>query len=96
MYKLRPVYQYDNCSVNMDRLSRPSIALPLILSIGSCLYLIALRIYRLYLHPLANFPGPKLAALSRWYEFYYKVPRKGNFTLHIPDLHRKYGKDPFL
>ena len=79
----------------MDRLSRPSIALPLILSIGSCFYLLALGIYRLYLHPLANFPGPKLAALSRWYKFYFEVLRKGNFTFHIPVLHRKYGKDSF-
>src|ERR1700755_845256 len=94
LYALRPIYQCDNCSVNMDRLLRPSIALPLILSIGSCLYLIGLGIYRLYLHPLAKFPGPKLAALSRWDEFYYEVIRKGNFTLHLPALHRKYGKDP--
>lgn len=81
--------------MDMDYLSRPSIALPLILSIGSCLYLLGLGFYRLYLHPLAQFPGPKLAALSRWYEFYYEVIRKGNFTFHLPDLHRKYGNDTF-
>lgn len=75
----------------MDYLSRPSVAFPLILSIGSCLYFVGLAVYRLYLHPLAHFPGPKLAALSRWYEFYYEVPCKGQFTFHIQDLHRKYG-----
>lgn len=47
--------------------------------------------YRLYLHPLSKFPGPKIAAVSRWYEFYYDVIRGGAFAGHLPELHRKYG-----
>ena len=79
----------------MDCLSRPSVAFPLIFCSGYCLYVIGLAVYRLYLHPLAKYPGPKLAALSRWYEFYYEVlPLKGQFTFHIQDLHRKYGRHP--
>lgn len=54
-------------------------------------YLLGLAIYRLYLSPLASFPGPKLAALSNWYEFYYDVMLQGNFTFHIQDLHEQYG-----
>ena len=46
---------------------------------------------RLYLHPLSKFPGPKIAAVSRWYEFYYDVIRAGAFVRHLPELHRKYG-----
>ncbi|KAL2199470.1 cytochrome P450 [Corynascus similis CBS 632.67] len=47
--------------------------------------------YRLFLHPLARFPGPKLAAISRWYEGYYDFYLGGQYTLKIRDLHRQYG-----
>jgi hypothetical protein len=58
-------------------------------------YLVALAIYRLYISPLAKFPGPKLAALSKWYEFYYDVVLKGGFTFKIQELHKRYGKRAF-
>jgi hypothetical protein len=65
------------------------------LCISSCLllliYVVGLAVYRLYLSPLARFPGPKLAALSNWYEFYYDVISQGKFTFHISDLHKQYG-----
>ncbi|WYZ45823.1 hypothetical protein EsH8_IX_000048 [Colletotrichum jinshuiense] len=54
-------------------------------------YVTCLTIYRLYLSPLARFPGPKLAALSNWYEFYYDVVHPGQFTSHVQALHKKYG-----
>ena len=54
-------------------------------------YLIWLTLFRLYLSPIARFPGPKLAALTRWYEFYYGIVLKGQLTFHIQELHRKYG-----
>jgi hypothetical protein len=54
-------------------------------------YLTALYLYRVFFHPLAKYPGPKLAAASNWYEFYYDVYRQGDFTRHIQELHKKYG-----
>ena len=48
--------------------------------------------YRLFLHPLTRFPGPRLAAISRWYEAYYDVVLGGQYTSKIAELHRIYGK----
>jgi hypothetical protein len=72
---------------------RASSLLSLLTSAGVLwtLYLLGLAIYRLYLSPLAKFPGPRLAALSNWYEFYYDVILQGKFTSHIQDLHEQYG-----
>ena len=54
-------------------------------------YLMSLVFYRLILHPLAHFPGPKLAAATLWYECYYDVFLDGQYTFQIARLHRKYG-----
>ncbi|KAK5054451.1 hypothetical protein LTR84_001341 [Exophiala bonariae] len=54
-------------------------------------YLVALVIYRLYFHPLAKFPGPKYAAVSRWHEYFYDVHLQGKFIFYIEGLHKKYG-----
>ena len=47
--------------------------------------------YRLVFSPLAPFPGPKLAAASGWYEFFYDFCRNGMFTYEIERMHEKYG-----
>ena len=49
-------------------------------------------IYRLYFSPLAKIPGPKLAALTTWYEFYYDVIQPGQYVFKIKQLHGKYGE----
>lgn len=48
-------------------------------------------VYRLYLSPIAKFPGPKLAGLTLWYEFYYDVVKRGQYTFKIRELHKQYG-----
>ncbi|GAP82404.1 putative cytochrome P450 [Rosellinia necatrix] len=66
-------------------LSAKNIAVP----VG--LYFVTLAVYRLYLHPLARFPGPRLAAVTRWYEGYYDLYQSGQYTFKIAELHKKYG-----
>ncbi|KAI9828093.1 MAG: hypothetical protein M1832_003620 [Thelocarpon impressellum] len=55
------------------------------------LYYVAGGVYRLYFSPVAKFPGPKLAALTLWYEFYYDVVKRGQYTFKIKELHEQYG-----
>lgn len=52
---------------------------------------IARRVYSIYFGPLSKFPGPKLAAATLWYEFYYDVILQGRYTFKIKELHEKYG-----
>ena len=61
------------------------------LSLLTLLYCIYGVIYRLYLCPIAKFPGRKLAALTMWYEFYYDVVKKGEYTWEIKKMHEEYG-----
>ncbi|KAI9724083.1 MAG: hypothetical protein M1812_000802 [Candelaria pacifica] len=55
------------------------------------LYIIGGVIYRLYLSPIAKFPGPKLNALTFWVEIYYDVIKKGQYFHEVDKLHQKYG-----
>ena len=50
-----------------------------------------LVLYRLYLSPLARFPGPRLAAATAWYEFYYDAIQHGKYTFEIARMHKQYG-----
>lgn len=54
-------------------------------------YVIYGAVHRLYFFPIAKFPGPKLAALTRLYELYYEIVQGGQYTFKIGELHEKYG-----
>ncbi|KAF4620123.1 hypothetical protein G7Y89_g14699 [Cudoniella acicularis] len=57
----------------------------------TAVYFGTLIFYRLFLHPLAKFPGPKLAAITRYYEAYYDIVQNGQYIFKIEELHKKYG-----
>ena len=55
------------------------------------LYCASVALYRVFFHPLAKFPGPKLAAITRWYEAYYDLILEGQYTFRIAEMHKTYG-----
>ena len=54
-------------------------------------------IYRLTYHPLAGFPGPKIAAITYLYEYYYDLligdGPGGRYYIRINELHEKHGNE---
>lgn len=55
-------------------------------------YKVFTYIQRLYFHPLSKFPGPKIAAASKLYEFYWDSYQHGRLWAKLPELHRHYGE----
>ena len=74
----------------MARIVDSALLFPLIFALT--VYVISFAFDRLILHPLARFPGPRLAALTRYYEAYYDLVRNGQYTFKTAELHKKYGE----
>ena len=48
-------------------------------------------VYRLVWHPLAKFPGPRIAAATNLYCAYYDCVVGGTVCKKVAELHDKYG-----
>jgi len=68
------------------------MSLPILLALVPFTAFSSLVIYRLFFHPLSKVPGPKLAAISRFYDFYYDCVQGGKFSFRIEELHDLYGE----
>ena len=62
----------------------------LVLSVASTVWLM---IYRLYLSPVAGFPGAFWPKVTFWYEFYYEWIKPGQYHRKIYEMHERYGQD---
>jgi hypothetical protein len=56
-----------------------------------CISIVTRSFYRLYFHPLSKFPGPRLAAITHSYEFYFDGIKGGKFIWEISRMHDEYG-----
>src|SRR5579859_8111734 len=52
-------------------------------------YVFLLFVYRRFFHPLAKYPGPFLASITRWWMV--REVLSGEHDKHIRALHKKYG-----
>ncbi|GAW20126.1 hypothetical protein ANO14919_096220 [Xylariales sp. No.14919] len=73
--------------------AEPTIAtqLSVVVFVAWVLTCFSLGVYRLYFHPLAQFPGDKLAAVTGWVETYHDVFRGGQLIFKLEEWHAKYG-----
>jgi hypothetical protein len=55
------------------------------------IYVFVTATYRLFFSRLSGLPGPKLAALTYWYECYYDVFQPAQYVFRINELHKAYG-----
>jgi len=66
-----------------------------VLSVLYLTYVGVVIIHRLYFSQYAKFPGPKLAALTYGYMFYYDViSGQGQYIYKIKQLHEEYSMSP--
>ncbi|KAL8400897.1 hypothetical protein RB594_001069 [Gaeumannomyces avenae] len=84
-----PSIAREQLAAAVERLTTaPNMAIILVLA--TIVWGLGLAVYRLTLHPLAKFPGPKLYAASA-FPFAYHNMLKGEFGAKARGLHLKYG-----
>ena len=54
-------------------------------------YLFLKTLYRVTFHPLARFPGPRLAAITSLWAASYDCSAEDSVIKHLHALHKKYG-----
>lgn len=61
---------------------------------GLLVYWTLLGTYRLWIHPIAAVPGPRWAAITYAWQWYWDIWKDGCLVKQLPALHEKYGRLP--
>ena len=89
---LRPSVLPSQFLLSLRRMALISLSLLALVAVLLVTWVVSRVIYRFFLHPLASFPGPKLAITTYCYEWYYDLIRRGQYTFKLKELHKQYGK----
>lgn len=66
-------------------------ALVLYLLGAKVVYEVLRSLYRIYFHPLAEYPGDTLAKATYWHETYYDVFKGHQYIWKIKEMHERHG-----
>lgn len=86
--QIRPTYSFNMLGQSWNFTFSHAL-----LTVVKCYFLLLfIKIfYRLKLHPLRKFPGPKIAAATRLYDFYWDIFLGGRYCQQIDLMHKTYG-----
>jgi hypothetical protein len=76
--------------LNIDKLSTGSVIW--LVAAGLVIYVVYCMLHNLVWHPLASFPGPRVAAVTSLYRAYIELVAKSSFVYQLEKLHTQYGK----
>ncbi|KAF9887684.1 hypothetical protein FE257_009637 [Aspergillus nanangensis] len=65
-------------------------ALAVPIAVSAVVFLFSIILYRIYFHPLAQFPGPFMAKITGYWRTYQYS--KGTWDRNILEIHKKYGR----
>lgn len=73
-------------------IDRPIVTVIFMLCTGWLTWVFQLAIRNIYFHPLSRFPGPKLAAASRFWHAFVECFLNRSWQDVLEDLHAQYGE----
>ena len=79
----------EELSLGNSNVSRSFINAAAIVLFFTCALFSSIAIYRIFFHRLRQFPGPRIAAVTKLWHAYHCLDGKN--YLFLQDLHRRYG-----
>lgn len=79
-------------NVSTKAIQHPLLAVLVVASFAGMLITLRRIQYNLYSHPLASFPGPRIAAATSWWKAWVEAIQNRSFVTVLEQLHMKYGR----